>query len=163
MAARAPKAMPARPGAPRSRARRTHAPIVAGFAHSRFVRPNLGPTHLDRDRLAEALIRNSDRPLCLLVAEAGYGKTSLAAAASLRLRQPVIWYSLIGSDADPFAFARSLLAAFRLEEPRFGADLERTLEDTRPGPRAGEILGGVLANAFARLRGPVRLLVLDDF
>jgi ATP/maltotriose-dependent transcriptional regulator MalT/DNA-binding SARP family transcriptional activator len=163
MAARSSNALPARPGALRSRSRRARAPVRAGFAESRFVRPNLGPLHIDRTRLAEALARNSDRPLCLLVAEAGYGKTSLAAAASQRLRQPVIWYSLSGADADPFAFARALLAAFRLEEPRFGADLERTLEDTRPGPRAGEILGGVLANAFGRLRGPVRLLVLDDF
>jgi LuxR family maltose regulon positive regulatory protein len=149
--------------APQTATRRRSGSDVPGFVRARLVRPNLGPTHLERARLVDALVHHADRPLCLLIADAGYGKTSLAAEASRRLHRPVIWYSLVASDADPFVFTRSLLAAFRTDLPRFGPDLERTLDDARPGPRAGEILGGVLANAAAALRGPTRLLVLDDF
>jgi LuxR family maltose regulon positive regulatory protein len=139
------------------------APLAAPLLRSKLVRPNEGPDLLERTRLVDALAAHGDRPLSLVVADAGYGKTTLLVAASRRLRRPVLWYSLLGSDADPAVFGRHLLAAFRADDPKFGRDFERVLEELKPGPRSGEILGGVLANAVAALKGPPRLLVLDDF
>jgi len=133
------------------------------FLRSRLARPNVSPLLLDRPRLVQTLVERADGPLTLVVADAGYGKTTLLAAASRQLRRPVVWYSLLASDADPVVFGRHLLTAFRIQQPRFGADLERMLDEARPGPRTGEILGGMLANAVATLKGPPHLLVLDDF
>ena len=137
--------------------------VTAPLLRSKLTRPNEGPDLLERARLIDALVAHAERPLSLIVADAGYGKTTLLVAASRRLRRPVLWYSLLGSDADPAVFGRHLLAAFRADDPRFGKDFERMLEEIKPGPRTGEILGGVLANAVAALKGPPRLLVLDDF
>jgi LuxR family maltose regulon positive regulatory protein len=118
---------------------------------------------LDRPRLVRALVDHADRPLGLVVADAGYGKSTLLAAAARALRRPLVWYSLHASDADPIVFCRHLLEAFRKDTPRFGKDLERTLEEIRPGPRAADVLAGVLSNALGALSGPPRTLVLDDF
>src|SRR6185295_17803136 len=144
---------------PRERAGpgRAAAPV---FLRSRLARPNVSPLLLDRPRLVQTLVERADGPLTLVVADAGYGKTTLLAAASRQLRRPVVWYSLLASDADPVVFGRHLLTAFRIQQPRFGADLERMLDEARPGPRTGEILGGMLANAVATLKGPPHLLVL---
>ncbi|MEP7027414.1 MAG: BTAD domain-containing putative transcriptional regulator [Candidatus Eisenbacteria bacterium] len=148
---------------PRKRSSPTTTPSTSSVLRSKLVRPNEGPHLLDRSRLVDGLAAHADRPLSLVVADAGYGKTTLLVAASQRLRRPVLWYSLLASDADPVVFGRHLLAVFRSDDPRFGRDLERALAELKPGPRAGEVLGGVLVNAVAALKGPARLLVLDDF
>ena len=130
---------------------------------SKLTPPNLPPRLLPRPGLVHALIDHLDRPLVSIVADAGYGKTTLLAEALRSLRRPVVWYSLMGSDADPMVFVRHLIEAFRSQRARFGRDLERTLQDVRPGDSAAEILGGVLSNELGALRGPEHVLVLDDF
>jgi ATP/maltotriose-dependent transcriptional regulator MalT len=130
---------------------------------AKLSRPNLGPQLLDRPHLIRALIDHADRPLTLVVADAGYGKTTLLAAYARALGRPVIWYSLMSSDADPVVFGRYLLEGFRREQPRFGRDFHLALEEARPGLRSVEMLAGTLANELAMLKGPPHLLVLDDF
>ncbi len=130
---------------------------------AKLSRPNLGEHVLSRPRLLAALHEHLHRPLTLLVADAGYGKTTLLAALSTTVRRPVVWYSLMPSDADPVVFGRYLLEGFRRESPRFGRDFQRLLEEARPGARDAEVLGGTLANELSLLKGPVHILVLDDF
>ncbi|MEO6462611.1 MAG: AAA family ATPase, partial [Candidatus Eisenbacteria bacterium] len=149
--------MPTRPPAPR-RSASSPAPTRA-----RLQPPNPAPLTLERPRLLDALVANADRTLSLLVADAGYGKTTLLAAAGRALRRPVLWYSLTAADGDPVVFARHLMEAFRRDTPRFGRDLERMLGEIRPGPRVAEHLSGVISNALVALTGPPRHLVLDDF
>jgi len=130
---------------------------------AKLMPPNLGRDILPRPRLMEALERHAGAPLTLVIAEAGYGKTVLLASHVSRLKRPVIWYSLMPSDADPAVFGRHLLEGFRLGSPRFGRDFERALGDAASSPRWAETLGGILAHELSGLRGPARLLVLDDF
>lgn len=130
---------------------------------SKLVRPNLAANLLPRLRLEGALAQHADRPLTLVVADAGYGKTTLLASFVSRLRRPVVWYSLMLSDADPVVFGRHLLAGFRAGAPRFGRDFERALAEEIRGPAAAERLAGVLLAELATLEGAPTLLVLDDF
>jgi ATP/maltotriose-dependent transcriptional regulator MalT/DNA-binding SARP family transcriptional activator len=130
---------------------------------AKLSRPNPGEHVLERPRLLQALHENVSRPLTLVVAEAGYGKTTLLASFARALRRPVVWYSLMPSDADLIVFGRYLLAGFRRDTPRFGRDFYRALEEMRPDGRSAEMLGGILANQMATLKGPPHLLVLDDF
>ena len=130
---------------------------------AKLSRPNLGAQVLERPRLIRALIDHGDRPLTLVVADAGYGKTTLLAAFARALARPVVWYSLMSSDADPVIFGRYLLEGFRREQPRFGRDFALALEEARPGLRSVEMLAGTLANELTALKGPPHLLVLDDF
>jgi ATP/maltotriose-dependent transcriptional regulator MalT/DNA-binding SARP family transcriptional activator len=125
--------------------------------------PVPGEHVLSRPRLLAALNDHAQRPLTLVVADAGYGKTTLLGAWVRGLRRPVVWYSLMPSDADPVVFGRYLLEGFRRHAPRFGRDFERALEEARSGPAAAEMLGGTLANEMVGLKGPPHLLVLDDF
>lgn len=143
--------------------RRSAAPREQPLLTSKLARPNLGDQVLDRPRLARALVEHAAAPLALVVADAGYGKTTLLAAAARALHRPVVWYSLMASDADPVVFGRYLLQAFRRDAPRFGKDFERALAEAKPGVRSAEMLGGVFANALATLKGPRHHLVLDDF
>jgi ATP/maltotriose-dependent transcriptional regulator MalT/DNA-binding SARP family transcriptional activator len=130
---------------------------------AKLTRPNPGAHVLERPHLIRALIEHGDRPLTLVVADAGYGKTTLLGAYARALPRPVVWYSLMGSDADPVVFGRYLLEGFRREHPRFGRDFRVALEEARPGLRSVEMLAGTLANELAALKGPPHLLVLDDF
>ncbi|HTK30736.1 MAG TPA: tetratricopeptide repeat protein [Candidatus Saccharimonadaceae bacterium] len=130
---------------------------------AKLNRPETGDRHLERPRLLQALTQHAARPLTLVVADAGFGKTSLLADFAKRRLQPVVWYSLMPSDADVVVFGRYLMEGFRRDAPRFGRDFARALEETRPGARSAEMLAGTLVNELAALRGPTRLLVLDDF
>ncbi|MBI1797839.1 MAG: tetratricopeptide repeat protein [Candidatus Eisenbacteria bacterium] len=130
---------------------------------AKLSRPNLGGQVLDRPHLIRALIDHAQRPLTLVVADAGYGKTTLLASFARAMPRPVVWYSLMGSDADPVVFGRYLLEGFRREWPRFGRDFHRALDEARPGLASAEMLAGTLLNELATLKGPPCLLVLDDF
>jgi len=124
---------------------------------------NPGAHVLERPRLLQALADHAERRLTVIAAEAGYGKTSLCSAYARGLRRPVVWYSLMPSDADLVVFGRYLLAGFRRHLPRFGRAFERALEEVKPGARAGEMLAGTLAHSLESVNGPPMLLVLDDF
>ena len=127
------------------------------------MRPNLGAGLLARPRLFGALAEHAGRPLSLVVADAGYGKSTLLAGHAARLRAPVVWYSLAPSDSDLTVFGRHLLAGFRERSARFGATFERTLAEGVRGASAGEHLAGVLLHELSRARGPATHLVLDDY
>src|SRR5262249_19737258 len=142
-----------------ARTDRSPPPLV----RSKLAMPNPAGPVLERPRLLAALAEYAARTLTLVTAEAGYGKTTLLGAFAQRTRRPVVWYSLMPSDADPVVFGRYLLEGFRRDTPRFGRDFERALDETRPGARSIEMLGGTFANELATLRGPSTLLVLDDF
>ena len=149
---------------PTSKPRRPRSRGVVAPPDGKLVRPNPGADALDRPRLIQALAAHADRPLILVVAEAGYGKTQCA--GDLRadaLRHPCVWYSLKPSDADLVVFSRCLLAGFRREFPRFGRAFERALAEVKPGNRAAEMLAGTFATAVAELRAPAVVTVLDDY
>ena len=59
---------------------------------------------LQRTRLLEHLSRGLQRPLTLIVAPPGYGKTTLVASWLDTLPYPVIWMTLHPTDNDPTAF-----------------------------------------------------------
>lgn len=149
-----------RRGRHRVRARRDAG--APALLRAKLIEPNLGEV-LARPRLIEALRQHAGVPLTLVVADAGYGKTVLLASFARTLPRPVVWYSLSVSDADPIVFGRHVLEGFRRDRPRFGRDFERALVEARAGGRSAEMLGGVLAYALGELKGPPRLLVLDDF
>ena len=148
------------PTRPPTRRRRPAAPLLL---HAKLQRPNLEASVLERPALLAELAAHAGRPLTLLTADAGWGKTTLAADFVRRAHRPVVWYALQSSDSDLRVFGLHLLAGFRQEAPRFGAACARLLDDPRPIGRGAEMLAEVFAQALGELKGPPRLLVLDDF
>src|SRR5689334_13498709 len=63
--------------------------------------PAPAPHELRRERLLEVLHKHRTRPLILLVAPAGFGKSTLAATYARESGGAVAWLTLQSSDRDP--------------------------------------------------------------
>src|SRR5689334_21302609 len=150
------------PRAP-ARTRRREPARSFTLLEARLQRPEPSPQSLERPRLLQALAEHADRPLRLVVGEAGFGKTTLCAAYIRAAGTPCVWYSLRPSDGDLALFGRYLLAGVRRHFPRFGRSFERALQELKAGTRAAEMLAGTFVNELATLRGPRLILMLDDF
>jgi LuxR family maltose regulon positive regulatory protein len=80
--------------------------------------PPLRPGYVARPRLCEKLEAARERPLTLLAAPAGFGKTLLLSAWARQ--QPVAWLSLDSSDNDPAQFWMYMFAALDTIQPGIG-------------------------------------------
>ncbi len=122
--------------------------------------PPLRPNQVVRPRLIELLDKGLDRPLILVSAPAGYGKTTLLAGW---LRQASIrsaWLSLDKRDNDPLHFLQYFLSALHQLTPLVGVDLLGMLQGIQPPPF--EALLSLVINEIDKNALPC-VLVLDDF
>ncbi len=122
--------------------------------------PAPAPHELRRERLLEALHKHRARPLVLLVAAAGYGKSTLAATYARDSGAAVVWLSLQPTDRDSRRLFARLADAFDagFDDPASVAELRRGLEDGAEGVGLARLLLGDLTRAPAGF-----ILVLDDF
>jgi len=138
---------------PELRVRAHLSPIL----RTKLAVPAPSPGWVARPRLLELIQRGSDRPLILVSAPAGYGKTTLLAQWARTRRRPLPWVTLDRRDADPYRFLRHLVAA----APEFAEELAPWLE--RPqGP--GYLLDALEAwIEVARVRRRTIRIILDDY
>jgi LuxR family transcriptional regulator, maltose regulon positive regulatory protein len=123
-------------------------------------RPRVPPAFVPRPRLTDLLDGDTPRPVVLVSAGAGWGKTLLVAswAGAAARREPVGWLSLDAEDNDPAVFWSHVVSALR----QAGAiqDL-RDLPELGAGASMNHAFIGRVAGGLARL--PQRVtLVLDD-
>src|SRR6185312_8391209 len=97
---------------------------------SKVQPPPLREDILARDRLLDWLSVKVHSRVVLLVAEAGYGKTTLLADFSRRTRVRVLWFRLDRGDRDWVGFIAHLVAAVRVHVPGFGAATSSLLRET---------------------------------
>jgi LuxR family transcriptional regulator, maltose regulon positive regulatory protein len=112
-----------------------------------------------RRRLLDRLDRGVERPLTMIAAPPGAGKTALVASwiTSGRPPGPVAWLSLDAADGDRRRFWAAVLDALT----RAGVDVSLTTLPGRPQERV-ELFLSALAGAMAGRAEPL-VLVLDDF
>ena len=84
----------------------------------KIQRPLLPAETLRRDRLFGVLEAWADRRIVYVVAEAGFGKTTLIADFLRRSRLRTFWYRLDEDDTDGLVFLRYLVAACQAVDPR---------------------------------------------
>lgn len=122
------------------------------------VRPNLVP----RPRLVERLTEGFTRPLTLIAAPAGFGKTTLLSEliASAGAGLPVAWVSLDERDNEPARFGTYFLAALVTLEIGVGENLLARLGSRQPPPL--EAVFTELVNQIAEVPDDFAL-VLDDY
>lgn len=113
-----------------------------------------------RDRLLERLEAGKHRPLTLIAASAGSGKTTLVSEWLAACPQPAAWLSLDRSENDPASFWRHLVAAVRRVWPEFGQDVLDLFQS--PQPPALDAVPGLIVNELAGMDGQLTL-VLDDY
>ena len=137
-------------------------PITAAKVH----RPLLRADVLSRERLNGWLDEAVTGRLVLLVAEAGFGKTTLLADWSRGTRRRTAWYRLESDDRDWLTFIRHLVGSGRELDPGFAAQTYALLLDLGPGGPTQADLVASLVREFAEFGAghPQGLtLILDDY
>ncbi len=109
-------------------------------------------------QLQEGLTRG--RPLTLVSAPAGFGKTTCVSAWVHRLDCPVAWLSLDAGDDDPGRFVAYVVAALQTIDPTLGEEIAGVLNAGELPP--GDVISTTLINDMLEQDGRF-LLVLDDF
>jgi ATP/maltotriose-dependent transcriptional regulator MalT len=119
------------------------------------------PGFVARARLRRALDEARTRPLILVCAPAGFGKTALLADWARSVNHPVAWLSLDVGDNDPARFWRHVVAALDRAHPGIAERAGPLLSP--PVPSSFEGLVTVLINELAAQPGGELLLILDDY
>lgn len=123
--------------------------------------PPSGSGWVARPRLVQALKNASDKPLVLIDAPVGYGKSTVLAQwrEAEQGRRSFAWLSLTKQDSDPTRLRAHLAASLRQVAADFGATVEPALEIPGAAP-----VEGVLARVLDELAAlPPFVLVLDDY
>ncbi len=120
--------------------------------------PRLGPDVLERPRLLARLDDGLSKPLTLLGAPAGYGKTTLLAQWIQHQDRPVAWLTLDEGDNEVDVLVEEIVAAVRTKFPDSCTRVMALL--ARPGLPPVKLLNQELANGLDELDEFV--LVLDD-
>jgi LuxR family maltose regulon positive regulatory protein len=111
-----------------------------------------------RPRLLAKLTHGGDTPLVVIVAPAGYGKTSLLAEWAKQDERPSVWLALEEWHDDPIRLTREIMVALEEVEP-VDASLPKALDESEP--ELGPIVLPALAVALECRHRPI-VLILDD-
>lgn len=132
-------------------------PLIA----TKLARPPLRLRLVARPRLSARLNEWRSRPLLLISAPPGFGKTTLL--ASWLADQPasaIGWLALDADDNDPVRFFTYMVAATQRALPTLGATARELLQSAPPPPL--QTILATLINDMSTLTAPL-LLVLDDY
>jgi LuxR family maltose regulon positive regulatory protein len=139
-------------------ARVSTAPIPF-VAATKIARPGVRREAVTRDRVVRAVAAATERPLAVLEAPAGFGKTTALITALEATGTSAAWVSLGASENDPARLAAHVVAA-----------LQALLGDVMEAP-ARAVVGGsdlvatvipAVTNALGEVAGERILIVLDD-
>src|SRR3990172_3666395 len=108
-------------------------PDIAPVIRSKIQPPPLRATTLTRQRLIDRLHEATASRVTLLVAEAGYGKTTPLADFAARSGPRTLWYRLDSTDADAITWTNYLIAACREIVPEFGGSTSALLAQIATG------------------------------
>jgi LuxR family transcriptional regulator, maltose regulon positive regulatory protein len=139
---------------------------VSPILLTKLTRPPVTADRVDRPRLAEMLDRGLCCPLNLVVAAAGFGKSTLVSAwiESLTARDsgavPAAWLSLDEGDSDPLVFLQYFAAAIRAVYPE-SCNETLALVEARESPSPLHFVVA-LTHDIEQLPGQC-ILVLDDY
>ena len=121
-----------------------------------FIRPGL----VSRPRLQEQTKQGLRGPLTIIIAPAGYGKTTLAASSVASVDIPVAWLSLDKNDNQEGCFLNYLVAAIQEADNTIGNETTQLLAARQPASPES-----VLTSLINDLdtTGRELILVLDDY
>lgn len=131
-------------------------PLIRTKLRRPFIRPSLVP----RPRLQACIAEGLRYPLTLVIAPAGFGKTTLVAAGLADCSLPVAWLSLDKDDNQTGRFLIYLLAALQGVDPGIGKEAGQLMAGMQPAsPEA--VLTHVI-NDLDCARSEI-ILALDDY
>ncbi|MBI3746108.1 MAG: hypothetical protein HY264_06210, partial [Chloroflexi bacterium] len=101
--------------------------------------------------------------MVLVLAEAGYGKTTLLADFTRRTRVRVCWYRLDRGDRDWLGFLAHLVAGFRIRDPDFAPATQSLIREASAANPSRDAILETFIRELATLPAEPAALVLDDF
>ena len=113
---------------------------------------------VSRPRLQAQVAQGLHLPLTLIVAPAGFGKTTLVVSSLSGCEMPVAWLSLDKEDNQPGQFLRYLVAAVQQADDRVGSPAAKLLADSQPAP-----FEAILTSLINDLDQAQREMVLDRY
>jgi LuxR family maltose regulon positive regulatory protein len=125
--------------------------------HTKTTIPPLSPRQIERPRLFKCMAEGTQRALTLIIAPAGFGKTTLAAAWAQSGQMTVSWLSLQATDCSREKFLAYLIQALKTISPDIG---QTTLALLHGGSLDGALIA--LINDLAEVRSDFAL-ILDDY
>jgi LuxR family maltose regulon positive regulatory protein len=132
--------------------------ITRSLISTKLQRPRVGRDLVQRPRLLEQLA--APAALTLVIAPAGYGKTTLLSAWLATCALPSAWLSLDAQDSDLITFSTYLVAAVQTLFPEAGAETVELLHGVTRPPLAA--ITRSLLNAVESIEQEF-ILVLDDY
>jgi len=130
---------------------------------SKVQAPPLRDQTLARERLLEWLAVKVHSRAVLVIAEAGYGKTTLLADFSRRTRIRTLWFRLDRGDRDWVGFIAYLVAAVRVHVPGFGAATDSLLRETASSAPPRDTVLDTFLRELGDLPADPTALIFDDF
>ncbi len=130
---------------------------------AKVQRPALRDETLERPRLLDWLRAKIHGRVVLVLADAGYGKTTLLADFSRHTRLRTLWYRLDDDDRDWVSFFHHLVAAGREHEPDFAPSTAAMLGDVGIGGVTREAVLDVFIRELHALSEGGAVIVFDDF
>jgi ATP/maltotriose-dependent transcriptional regulator MalT len=127
---------------------------------TKFYRPSLPSDLVDRPRLIDQLNRGLDRPLTLVSAPTGYGKSILVSSWLNGCERPSVWLSLDHTIDDPGVFLNYFVAAIRTVFPS-ALQRTQTLLAAVNLPPVG-VMTGSLINELDEIERDF-VMVLEDY
>lgn len=140
---------------------------VQRVARTKMFVPALRPGHVVRQRLLQRMRSGAQLPITVVMAPAGYGKTTLVADWVRADKRDVAWLSLDAGDNNSNQFWASLGSALDAFDLGTSQNIQAELNTLQQRPIPIAIIAGVINEFIARLKpdshGRPRLLVIDDF
>jgi LuxR family transcriptional regulator, maltose regulon positive regulatory protein len=134
-------------------------PILPG----KIQAPALRDETLARTRLLDWLDVKIHSRVVFVIADAGYGKTTLLADFSRRTRVRTIWYRIDEDDRDWVGFLAHLVSAGREFDPDFAPRTAAILRSLEPGGATREDALETFLEELPAVAADGAALILDDF
>ncbi|MCB0076082.1 MAG: AAA family ATPase [Anaerolineales bacterium] len=133
----------------------------SSLLQTKFYRPRRRATHVVRTRLRHLLNRSAERGWVLVVAGAGFGKTTVIADWTEACAQRTCWLSLDRIDSNPARYFAYLIAAIEQRQPQVVDGLSALLNAAQRQNHYDTFVNALL-NRMAQLDERL-IIVLDDY
>ncbi|MEC5425628.1 BTAD domain-containing putative transcriptional regulator [Virgibacillus sp. C22-A2] len=131
---------------------------------SQLTPPPIRDRFVRRNKLSKKLMAIQKKPLTLLIAGAGYGKSTTLSLYMHDVNTESCWYSISHRDDDILPFLTKLLQSIRQKHPMFGESIMKEL-DTLDNYISSEIIYSFAShfiNEVMELESQI-VIILDDF
>jgi LuxR family maltose regulon positive regulatory protein len=130
---------------------------------TKVILPQRRKELFSRQRLINLLYDLLDEKLVLVIAPAGYGKTSLLIDFAHQVSLPVCWYAVDDLDQTPERFFSYFIASLSHRFPAFGQASTAALSSLNPfNPDINQLVSVIVNDVYEHIQEHF-LIILDDY